>query len=56
VLDPDEEVRGVVELLFSTFRQTGSAYGVVHRFAESTLNFQSAPMGEYGMADSFGDS
>ena len=45
VLDPDEEVRDVVELLFSTFRQTGSAYGVVHKFAESNLKF---PKRSYG--------
>ena len=45
VLDPDEEVKGVVELLFSTFRQTGSAYGVVHKFAESNLKF---PKRSYG--------
>lgn len=45
VLDPDEEVRGAVELLFSTFRQTGSAYGVVHTFAESNIKF---PKRSYG--------
>jgi len=45
VLDPDEEVRGVVELLFSTFRQTGSAYSVVHKFAKSNIKF---PKRSYG--------
>jgi len=45
VLDPDEEVRGAVELVFSTFRQTGSAYGVVHTFARSTIKF---PKRSYG--------
>jgi len=45
VLDPDEQVRGVVELLFSTFRQTGSAYGVVHKFAKSNIQF---PKRSYG--------
>ena len=45
VLDPDEEVRGVVGLLFSTFRQTGSAYGVVHKFAKNNIKF---PKRSYG--------
>jgi len=45
VLDPDEEVRSVVELLFSTLRQTGSAYGVVHTFAKGNLKF---PKRSYG--------
>lgn len=45
VPDPDEEVRGVVDLLFSTFRQTGSAYGVVHKFAKSNIKF---PKRSYG--------
>jgi len=32
VFDPDEEVRGAVRLLFTLFRQTGTAYGVVKEF------------------------
>ena len=31
VLDPDQEVQGAVRLVFDVFRQTGSAYAVVHR-------------------------
>src|SRR3989454_9887793 len=34
VLDADEEVRGAVEMVFRLFRETGSAYAVVHRFTE----------------------
>src|ERR1700693_5202324 len=30
--DPDEEVRGAVALVFRLFRETGSAYAVVHQF------------------------
>lgn len=33
VKDPDLQVRGALELVFTTFAQTGSAYGVVQRFA-----------------------
>jgi len=39
VLDPDEEVRGAVRLLFDLFAETGSAYAVVHRFANLGLRF-----------------
>src|SRR5438309_11866829 len=45
--DPDEEVRGAVELVFRLFRQTGSAYTVVQRFFESGLRF---PKRAYGGA------
>lgn len=45
--DPDEEVRGAVELVFRLFRETGSAYGVVQRFAASGLRF---PKRAYGGA------
>jgi DNA invertase Pin-like site-specific DNA recombinase len=34
VFDPDAEVRGAVRLMFASFRQTGSAYGVVNHFAQ----------------------
>ena len=34
VKDPDEQVRGAIELVFAAFRQSGSAYGVVHHFIE----------------------
>ncbi len=47
ILDPDEEVRGAVALVFRLFRETGSAYAVVHRFAEQGLRF---PKRAYGGA------
>jgi DNA invertase Pin-like site-specific DNA recombinase len=46
-LDPDEEVRGAVATVFRLFRQTGSAFGVMQRFAESGLRF---PKRAYGGA------
>ena len=45
VLDPDEEIRGAVKLVFGAFRETGSAYGVVHRFTEQGMQF---PKRAYG--------
>jgi len=45
VKDPDEQVRSAIELVFSAFLETGSAYGVVHRFAEKNLSF---PKRSYG--------
>ena len=45
VLDPDAEVQGAVRLLFETFRETGSAYGVVRRFSQRGLQF---PRRAYG--------
>jgi len=45
VKDPDEQVRRSMELLFSAFEQTGSAYGVVHWFADQQLDF---PKRSYG--------
>jgi DNA invertase Pin-like site-specific DNA recombinase len=45
VLDPDEEVRGAVALVFRLFRQTGSAYAAVQRFAQQGLQF---PKRAYG--------
>jgi DNA invertase Pin-like site-specific DNA recombinase len=45
VFDPDSEVRAAVRLLFDSFRQTGSAYGVVHRFSKQGLKF---PKRAYG--------
>src|SRR5262250_17120 len=38
-LDADEEVRGAVATVFRLFRETGSAFGVMQRFVESTLRF-----------------
>lgn len=45
VLDPDEEVRGAVSMVFRLFRETGSAYAVVQRCAEQGLRF---PKRAYG--------
>ena len=47
ILDPDEEVRGAVAMVFRLFRETGSAYAVVQRFAEGGLRF---PKRAYGGA------
>ena len=47
VLDPDEEVRGAVQLVFSAFREQGTAYAVVHHFATLGLSF---PKRAYGGA------
>jgi DNA invertase Pin-like site-specific DNA recombinase len=47
ILDPDEEVRGAVGLVFRLFRETGTAFGVMQRFAESGLRF---PKRSYGGA------
>jgi len=45
VLDPDQEVQGAVRMVFRFFQETGSAYGVAHRFAEKGLKF---PKRAYG--------
>jgi DNA invertase Pin-like site-specific DNA recombinase len=45
VKDPDEQVRSAIELVFPAFLETGSAYGVVHRFAREHLLF---PKRSYG--------
>ena len=47
VLDPDQEVQGAVRLVFDLFRQTGSAYAVVHHFGRQQLRF---PKRAYGGA------
>jgi len=39
ILDPDEEVRGAVSLVFRLFRETGSAFAVMQRFAACALRF-----------------
>ena len=46
-LDPDEEVRGAVSLVFRLFRETGTAFAVMQRFAERGLRF---PKRSYGGA------
>ena len=47
VLDPDEEIQGAVRFVLSAFRETGSAYGVVHRSVKKGLRF---PKRAYGGA------
>ncbi len=47
VLDPDVQVQGALQLLFSTFRECGSAYGVVQHFAKNGFRF---PKRSYGGA------
>src|SRR5260370_5819971 len=47
ILDPDEEVQGAVALVFRLFRETGTAFAVVQRFAECGLRF---PTRAYGGA------
>ena len=47
ILDPDEEVRGAVSLVFRLFRETGTAFAVMQRFAASALRF---PKRSYGGA------
>ena len=45
--DPDNQVRGAIDLVFTAFRQTGSAYGVVQHFAKECILF---PKRSYGGA------
>src|ERR1019366_7945200 len=47
ILDPDEEVRGAVSMVFRLFRETGTAFAVIPRFAASALRF---PKRSYGGA------
>ena len=47
ILDPDEEVRGAVSLVFRLFRDAGTAFAVTQRFAKSQLRF---PKRSYGGA------
>jgi DNA invertase Pin-like site-specific DNA recombinase len=47
VMDPDGEVRGAVDLVFRLFRETGTAFAVMQRFAENGLRF---PKRAYGGA------
>jgi len=39
VLDPDARIRGALEFLFDTYRQTGAASAVVRRFAREGVSF-----------------
>jgi len=45
LLDPDAEIQSAVRLVFTQFRQTGSAYGVVRHFLQHNLSF---PRRAYG--------
>lgn len=45
VIDPDEEVQTAVRNVFSVFKSTGSAYGVVKFFTQNNLTF---PKRAYG--------
>ena len=45
VIDPDQEVAGAIRLVFTLFRQAGSAYAVVQHFAREGLRF---PKRSYG--------
>ena len=45
VVDPDEEVRKVISMLFAAFKETGSAYGVMQKFGHLNLKF---PKRAYG--------
>jgi DNA invertase Pin-like site-specific DNA recombinase len=47
ILDPDDEVRGAVGLVFRLFRETGTAFAVMQRFAQGALRF---PKRSYGGA------
>ena len=47
IQDSDEEVRDAVSLVFRLFRETGSAFAVMQRFAARTLRF---PTRAYGGA------
>ena len=47
ILDPDEEIRSAVGLVFRLFREAGSAFAVMQRFAASALRF---PKRSYGGA------
>ena len=47
IKDPDEQVQGAVSAVFSSFRSSGSAYGVVRYFAENMMRF---PKRAYGGA------
>jgi DNA invertase Pin-like site-specific DNA recombinase len=45
IFDPDEEVRSVIKLFFETFKNKGSAYGVVREFGKQNIKF---PKRAYG--------
>ena len=39
VLDPNAEVQGAIRLLFAAFKETGTAYAVVQKFAKDNISF-----------------
>lgn len=39
VVDPDDEIHGAVQMVFRLFKEVGSAYAVVQRFAQEGLRF-----------------
>ena len=45
IIDPDKEVYGAVQLVFESFGELETAYGVVHKFAKLKLKF---PKRQYG--------
>jgi len=47
IKDLDEQVQSAISAVFSSFRSSGSAYGVVHYFAENKMRF---PKRAYGGA------
>lgn len=44
-LDPDEHVRHTLHLFFRVFKEKGSAYGVIHHFAQNHIQFPKRPHG-----------
>jgi DNA invertase Pin-like site-specific DNA recombinase len=45
IIDPDEQVRHTIQLLFKVFKEKGSAYGVIHHFGQHHIQF---PKRAYG--------
>ena len=56
VKDSDEQVRRAIELVFTAFRETGSAYAVVQRFSQENCCFPSEAMAVCGRANCNGDA
>lgn len=46
VFDPNQQVQGAIRLLFEKFRETGSAYAVVHYFGQQKMLFPKRAYGE----------
>lgn len=45
ILDPDEQVRHTIQLLFKLFKEKGTAYAVIHHFGKHKIQF---PKRAYG--------